>query len=71
MMSATSNDVLGIIDWHGSGWYPDFWEYIKAFWTVDCKSRDDWKDHVGMFVQPAYKDELAAFDQFEQTGCLI
>lgn len=71
MMSATSSDVLAIIDWHGGGWYPDFWEYIKAFWTVDRESPDDWKDYVGKFVQPAYEEELAAFDQYEQTGCFI
>jgi hypothetical protein len=71
MMSATSSDVLGIIDWHRSGWYPDFWGYIKAFWTADWESRDDWKDCIGTFVQPAYEDELTAFDQYEQTGCLI
>jgi thiamine kinase-like enzyme len=71
MMSATSSDVLAIIDWHGGGWYPDFWEYIKAFWTVDWKSSDDWKDYVGKFAQPAYENELLAFIQYEQTGCLI
>lgn len=25
--------VLSIIDWHQSGWYPDYWEYCKARWT--------------------------------------
>jgi len=71
IISARTTDVLAIVDWHGSGWYPDFWEYIKGFWTVDWESEEDWKDHIGMFIQPAYQDELAAFDQYEQTGCLI
>ncbi|KAF8063441.1 kinase-like domain-containing protein, partial [Lyophyllum atratum] len=50
VMSPTSTDVLAIIDWHGSGWFPEFWEYIKAFYTVNWKSDDDWKDHIAMFV---------------------
>ncbi|KAI9654008.1 MAG: hypothetical protein M1829_001103 [Trizodia sp. TS-e1964] len=25
--------VVAIIDWHQSGWYPDYWEYCKARWT--------------------------------------
>jgi aminoglycoside phosphotransferase (APT) family kinase protein len=48
IMSAGSADVLAIVDWHEVGWCPDFWEYIRAFWTVDWKVKDDWKDHIGM-----------------------
>jgi len=33
-MSATSTEVLGIIDWHRGGWYPEFWEYINIFWKM-------------------------------------
>ncbi|KAH3913092.1 hypothetical protein HBI56_087890 [Parastagonospora nodorum] len=25
--------VISIIDWHQSGWYPAYWEYCKARWT--------------------------------------
>jgi hypothetical protein len=25
--------VLAIIDWHQSGWYPEYWEYCKAAYT--------------------------------------
>ncbi|GLB43422.1 putative phosphotransferase enzyme family protein [Lyophyllum shimeji] len=72
IMSATSTDVLGIIDWHEGGWYPEFWEYIKSFWTVDWwNTDDDWKDYVGIAVQPAYDDELEAFQQFAQTGVIL
>ncbi|RDB23608.1 hypothetical protein Hypma_009135 [Hypsizygus marmoreus] len=71
IMSPTSIEVIGIVDWHGSGWYPDFWEYIKAFWTVDWTSKDDWKDYIGHFIQPAYEDELEAFQEYERTGCIL
>lgn len=27
--------VMAIVDWHQSGWYPAYWEYCKAKWTVD------------------------------------
>ncbi|KAI0871377.1 hypothetical protein GGS24DRAFT_62155 [Hypoxylon argillaceum] len=29
--------VTGIIDWEMSGWYPEYWEYVKALATVDMK----------------------------------
>ncbi len=25
--------VVGIVDWEFSGWYPEYWEYTKAFFT--------------------------------------
>jgi hypothetical protein len=35
MLSTGPNPrVLSIIDWHQSGWYPDYWEYCKAWWTA-------------------------------------
>ncbi|KAF5319236.1 hypothetical protein D9619_008701 [Psilocybe cf. subviscida] len=30
IMSSTGTEVMGIIDWQESGWYPDHWEYVKA-----------------------------------------
>lgn len=24
--------VIGIVDWEQSGWYPGYWEYVKAMW---------------------------------------
>lgn len=32
--------VCAIIDWHQSGWYPDFWEYCKTRYIADPGS--DW-----------------------------
>ncbi|KAF2176980.1 phosphotransferase enzyme family protein [Zopfia rhizophila CBS 207.26] len=31
--------VLAIIDWEQAGWYPDYWEYCKAVYSVG-----DWED---------------------------
>lgn len=32
--------VVAIIDWEYTGWYPDYWEYCKAMFTVHWE--DDW-----------------------------
>jgi len=29
--------VTGIIDWDLSGWYPEYWEYVRALSTVEMK----------------------------------
>ncbi|KAF1968064.1 kinase-like protein [Bimuria novae-zelandiae CBS 107.79] len=47
-----SGKVLAIIDWHQSGWYPDYWEYCKALFTSDFDS--DWaKEYIPQFVDVA------------------
>ncbi|KAH4923388.1 hypothetical protein HBI26_045430 [Parastagonospora nodorum] len=33
LSSGLNPHVIAIIDWHQSGWYPDYWEYCKARWT--------------------------------------
>ncbi|CAO2649188.1 Nn.00g101370.m01.CDS01 [Neocucurbitaria sp. VM-36] len=33
LSSGPSPQVISVIDWHQSGWYPDYWEYCKARWT--------------------------------------
>lgn len=27
--------VIALIDWHQSGWYPEYWKYCKALFTAD------------------------------------
>ncbi|KAF2801404.1 uncharacterized protein BDZ99DRAFT_528512 [Mytilinidion resinicola] len=40
IVSATSPvQVVAIIDWEQSGWYPDYWEYCKTVYTVG-----DWEE---------------------------
>ncbi|CBX93423.1 hypothetical protein IAQ61_009116 [Plenodomus lingam] len=33
LSSGPNPQIIAIIDWHQSGWYPDYWEYCKARWT--------------------------------------
>jgi hypothetical protein len=42
IMSPDSNPprIRAIIDWQQSGWYPDYWEYCKAIYTVHAN--DEW-----------------------------
>ncbi|EDU49688.1 conserved hypothetical protein [Pyrenophora tritici-repentis Pt-1C-BFP] len=50
MVSANgSSHVLAIIDWHQSGWYPEYWEYCKALYTADFTK--EWAlEYVPQFV---------------------
>lgn len=68
IMSSTSTEVLGIIDWHEAGWYPEFWEYLKTSWANDLN--DDWKDYVDIAIQPAYDEELQVLYLLVQAGAI-
>jgi len=35
----TAPRVIAIIDWHQSGWLPEYWEFCKALCTTSC---DEW-----------------------------
>ncbi|KAG6843597.1 hypothetical protein H0H87_002730, partial [Tephrocybe sp. NHM501043] len=48
IISQTSAEVLGIIDWQESGWYPECWEYIKAKYIAPAR----WVDYLGVALQP-------------------
>ncbi|KAF2729727.1 phosphotransferase family protein [Polyplosphaeria fusca] len=37
--STTPARILSIVDWEQAGWYPDYWEYCKATYSVG-----DWED---------------------------
>lgn len=42
-----SINVCGILDWETCGWYPEYWEFVKALCTVS--SNDplwDWRDYL-------------------------
>lgn len=42
--------VIGIIDWHQSGWYPAPWEFYKTRFT--CKANEKWElDFLLEFLQ--------------------
>jgi thiamine kinase-like enzyme len=72
IMSATSTEVLAIVDWHEAGWYPEFWEYIKSHWTNEWWIPDnDWKDYFSVAVQPSYAKESDAFEEYAGTGIIL
>ena len=43
--------VVAIVDWHQSGWYPAYWEYCKARYTVEIG--DEWvTTYIPKIMQP-------------------
>lgn len=43
--------VLAIIDWHQSGWLPNYWEFSKARWCVAIG--EEWEaEYLPRFVEP-------------------
>ncbi|PMD33308.1 phosphotransferase enzyme family protein [Hyaloscypha variabilis F] len=54
--------ILAIIDWGQSGWYPDYWEYCKAAYT--CMYSGEWRmQWIPMFLAPRL-DEHEAFSEY-------
>ena len=53
--------IVAIIDWECAGWYPEYWEYLKAFHNVDMAS--DWVEFVPHIFPRAYEKELIS-DRF-------
>jgi thiamine kinase-like enzyme len=42
--------VVAVIDWHQSGWYPDYWEFYKAEYTNHWES--EWvQEYIPMFLE--------------------
>ncbi|KXS98992.1 hypothetical protein AC578_6163 [Pseudocercospora eumusae] len=49
-----NDNIVGIIDWEFSGWYPNYWEYTSA--CYGNKLRPYWQNVLDQFLQP-YSDE--------------
>jgi hypothetical protein len=51
MVSADATGrLLAIIDWHQSGWYPEYWESCKAQFTNDFEG--EWAtEYIPQFVE--------------------
>jgi len=54
-MVSDEGRITGIIDWEYAGWYPEYWEYAKAYFGGDWKS--NWILWVGKYF-PTYHYEL-------------
>jgi aminoglycoside phosphotransferase len=44
--------VTGIIDWGESGWYPAYWEYVKAVGCCDDLWDTVWPLEISQFLEP-------------------
>jgi Ser/Thr protein kinase RdoA (MazF antagonist) len=50
--------ISGLVDWEDSGWYPEYWEYVKFFQRPADKG---WKDYAEDIFPEYYHDELVDF----------
>lgn len=53
---AENGKITGIVDWENAGWFPEYWEYTKAHYTVRSVIR--WLADVVDVVLEGYRDEL-------------
>ena len=44
--------ISGILDWEMSGFYPDYWESVKATNTMSPQEEDDWYLHLPACASP-------------------
>jgi aminoglycoside phosphotransferase (APT) family kinase protein len=47
--------VVALLDWEYSGWYPEYWEFVKTFNAAD--HRVNWYNYVGLIFPKCYKTE--------------
>ncbi|CCF38682.1 phosphotransferase [Colletotrichum higginsianum] len=50
--------IKGLVDWEDSGWYPEYWEYVKFFQRAADK---EWKEYAEDIFPELYHDELVDF----------
>ncbi|KAJ8111343.1 hypothetical protein OPT61_g6038 [Boeremia exigua] len=48
--------VTAIIDWEMAGWYPEYWEFAKAFYLEAFA--EDWASHLLDVLTPYYCEQL-------------
>ncbi|OJD12940.1 hypothetical protein ACJ73_09271 [Blastomyces percursus] len=53
---AENGKITGIVDWENAGWFPEYWEYTKAHYTVRSLIR--WLTDVVDQVFEGYREEL-------------
>ncbi|EEH04116.1 conserved hypothetical protein [Histoplasma capsulatum G186AR] len=53
---AENGKITGIVDWENAGWFPEYWEFTKAHYTVRSLIR--WLADVIDRVFERYRDEL-------------
>lgn len=50
--------LSGILDWEASGFYPEYWEYLKALNTRSTRDESDWWTHLPSVIV-GYDSEVA------------
>lgn len=51
--------IAALVDWELSGWYPEYWEYVKFLeCATSCK---DWVNHADLIFDTQYPKELTAY----------
>ncbi|KAL7926961.1 kinase-like domain-containing protein [Trichoderma austrokoningii] len=50
--------ITGLVDWEHSGWYPEYWEYVKFF----QQSGGDWRHYGEEIFADRYPDELVDYN---------
>jgi len=58
--------LSGIIDWEASGFYPEYWEHLKALNTRDVRDESDWWTHLPSSVI-GYDQEIAVDRLLERS----
>ncbi|RBA15718.1 hypothetical protein FPRO05_12325 [Fusarium proliferatum] len=55
--------INAVIDWHQSGWYPDYWEFYKAEYTNHWES--EWvQEYIPMFLNKPRETFLNGIDSY-------
>ncbi|KAF4946988.1 hypothetical protein FGADI_10753 [Fusarium gaditjirri] len=55
--------VMAVIDWHQSGWYPDYWEFYKAEYTNHWES--EWvQEYIPMFLEEPRETFLEGINSY-------
>ncbi len=59
-------ELSGIIDWESSGFYPEYWEQLKALNTHSIKDTSDWWEHLPSSIL-GYDQEIVLDRVIETT----
>lgn len=58
--------VITVIDWHQSGWYPDYWEFYKAVYTNHWES--EWvQEYIPMFLEEPQETFIDGIDNYARS----
>ncbi|KAJ7494831.1 kinase-like domain-containing protein [Mycena galericulata] len=52
------DEVVGLVDWEHSGWYPEHWEYCKAHFAPDLQCGESWIRALDEIMPYGYQEDL-------------